>query len=93
MAPTEEGAAARSGAVRAIDSSARPRLLADLRPAPPTAASQPDLAATQGDARDKGFNSPDGRSGSLAMIQKARDRPATASPGGAGCEQDSEANR
>jgi hypothetical protein len=37
-APSGSGAAAPDGALRAIDSSARPRLLADLRSAPPPAA-------------------------------------------------------
>ena len=43
------GAAAPSGALRAIDSTARPRLLADLRSAPPTAGNlKPALVTTQG---------------------------------------------
>jgi hypothetical protein len=47
--PRGSGAAAPQGALRAIDSSARPRLLAGLRPAPPSAAISTRLAATQGD--------------------------------------------
>jgi hypothetical protein len=39
-----------SGALRATGSSPRPRLLAGLRPAQPSAASQPDLVARQGGA-------------------------------------------
>jgi hypothetical protein len=49
MAPRGSGAAAPYGALRAIDSSARPRLVADLRSAPSSAASHPALVATQRD--------------------------------------------
>jgi len=46
--PRGSGAATPGGALRAIDSSARPRLVADLRSAPPAAASQPAWITTHG---------------------------------------------
>jgi hypothetical protein len=52
--PRGSGAAAPHGALRAIDASARPRLLAGLRPAPPWRQSMPVLVATQGDTAAPG---------------------------------------